>query len=116
VPGPAAPKKPRRPVFDLPGAQPLRHIEQWQLLVLLVMWTRFLPLLPCRFIRPRVPLTAAGRAAGPSDSTRRPLRWSELAVRFPEDRHFIDIDMKKSKWFVFNERAFFFMQLPGWWN
>ena len=51
-----------------------------------------------------VPLTAAGRTA------------TFTLVEFPEDRHFIDIAMKKGKWFVFNERAFFFMQPPGWWD
>ena len=49
-----------------------------------------------------VPLTADGRTA------------TFTLVELPEDRHFIDIPMKKGKWFVFNERGFFFMQPPGW--
>ncbi len=47
-----------------------------------------------------VPLTTAGRTA------------TFTLVEFPEDRHFIDIAMKNGKWFVLNERAFFFMRPP----
>jgi hypothetical protein len=49
-------------------------------------------------------LTAAGRTA------------TFTLVEFPEDRHFVDVAMKKGKWFVFNERRFFFVRQPGWWN
>jgi hypothetical protein len=51
-----------------------------------------------------VPLTAAGRTV------------TFTLVEFPEDRHFVDVAMKKGKWFVFNERGFFFVRQPGWWN
>ena len=37
-------------------------------------------------------------------------------VEFPEDRHFRDIDMKKGKWFLFNQKGFFFMDTKWRWD